>query len=240
MAGLGWVMLQVCAGAHTLMHKDFDPVRIIDEIEAYGIASIMMVPAMIMAVLNVPGIEERDFSKLKQMFYGASPITEPVLRRAIKVFGCEFVQMYGMTETTGTVVDLSAEDHKRALSGTPELLRSVGRPSMGVEVKVVDRSGNKVGAGEIGEILVKSPTNMTGYHNLPEETQKTLTDGWVHTGDAGYLDAEGYIYLKDRIKDMVISGGENIYPVEIENVLGDRGIQRRIHILPVGQEFIEC
>jgi acyl-CoA synthetase (AMP-forming)/AMP-acid ligase II len=127
--------------------------------------------------------------------------------------------MYGMTETTGTVVNLSPEDHRAALAGKPELLRSCGRPSVGAQIKIVDMEGMDVATGEVGEIWVKSDTNMLGYYNLPEATAANLTDGWVHTGDAGYLDEGGYLYLKDRIKDMVVSGAENIYPVEVENAV---------------------
>lgn len=217
--GAGSVIASIYNGQHTLLHRVFDPVQLLDDMERYPVTSIFMVPAMIMAVLQVPGVEQRDFSKLETMFYGASPISETVLRRAIEVFQCEFVQMYGMTETTGTVVNLSPGDHRRALAGKPELLRSCGRPSVGVDIRIMDTAGNEVGTGEVGEIWVKSDTNMLCYYNLPDATAANLTDGWVHTGDAGYLDEEGYLYLKDRIKDMVVSGGENIYPVEVENTL---------------------
>ena len=217
--GAGSVVAGIYNGQHTLLHRVFDPVQVLDDMETHPVTSIFMVPAMIMAILQVPGVEQRDFSKLETMFYGASPISETVLRRAIEVFQCEFIQMYGMTETTGTVVNLSPADHRRALAGKPELLRSCGRPSLGVEIKIMDSTGNEVGTGEVGEIWVRSDTNMLCYYNLPEATAANLTDGWVHTGDAGYLDDEGYLYLKDRIKDMVVSGGENIYPVEVENAL---------------------
>jgi acyl-CoA synthetase (AMP-forming)/AMP-acid ligase II len=217
--GAGSMLASIYNGQHTLLHRIFDPVKILDDMETYPVTSIFMVPAMIMAVLQVPGVEQRDFSKLKTMFYGASPISETVLRQAIEVFQCEFIQMYGMTETTGTVVNLSPDDHRRALAGKPELLRSCGRPSVGVEIKIMNTRGNEVSTGDVGEIWVKSDTNMLCYYNLPEATAANLTDGWVHTGDAGYLDDEGFLYLKDRIKDMVVSGGENIYPVEVENAV---------------------
>ncbi|CAA0119163.1 Long-chain-fatty-acid--CoA ligase FadD13 [Halioglobus japonicus] len=217
--GAGSAVAGIYNGQHTILHRVFDPMQILNDMEAYPVTSIFMVPAMIMAVLQVPDIEQRDFSRLKTMFYGASPISETVLRRAIEVFQCEFIQMYGMTETTGTVVSLSPGDHRRALAGKPELLRSCGRPSVGVEIKIMDTEGVEVETGEVGEIWVKSDTNMLCYYNLPEATTANLTDGWIHTGDAGYLDDEGYLYLKDRIKDMVVSGGENIYPVEVENAL---------------------
>tara|TARA_R110002124_G_scaffold11952_3_gene56706 strand:- start:10334 stop:11887 length:1554 start_codon:yes stop_codon:yes gene_type:complete len=234
--GAGSVVASIYNGQHTLLHRVFDPVQVLDDMERYPVTSIFMVPAMIMAVLQVPGIEQRDFSKLETMFYGASPISETVLRRAIEVFKCEFIQMYGMTETTGTVATLSPGDHRRALAGKPELLRSCGRPSVGVEISIVDTAGNEVDTGEVGEIRVKSDTNMLCYYNLPEATAANLTDGWLHTGDAGYVDDEGYLYLKDRIKDMVVSGGENIYPVEVENTLAKLEVVADVAVIGVPDE----
>ena len=217
--GTGSLVMGIYAGQHTLLHRTFDPTQVVNDMETYPVAGVFLVPAMIMAMLQITGIEQRDFSKLKQVLYGASPISDTLLRQALGVFKCDFIQMYGMTETTGSVINLSAEDHRRALDGKPELLRSCGRPSVGVKVRVMDTEGNPVATDEIGEIWIKSDSNMLGYHNLPDATTSCLTDGWVHTGDAGYLDADGYLYLKDRIKDMVVSGGENIYPVEVENAL---------------------
>lgn len=217
--GVGSMIYNLCMGMHTLMHRSFDPARVIADMEKHPVCNIFMVPAMIMACLQLPDIGQRDFSQLRQIFYGASPISESVLRRALEIFQCDFIQMYGMTETTGTVVNLSADDHRAALAGRPELLRSCGRASVGAEVKVVDAAGAELPAGEIGEIWLRSDTNMLSYYKLPEASAANLSDGWVHTGDAGFMDEQGYLFLKDRIKDMVVSGGENIYPVEVENVL---------------------
>ena len=219
--GAASILLRIFGGVHILLHKSFNPEHVISDIENHTIANIFMVPAMIMAILNIPGIENRDFSKLSQIFYGASPISESVLRRAMTVFKCEFIQLYGMTETTGAATNLSAADHRKAVSGHPEILRSCGRPSLGIDIKIMDFDGQEVSTGEIGEIWIKSPTNMLHYYNIPKATAKNLTDGWVHTGDAGYKDEEGYIFLKDRIKDMVVSGAENIYPVEVENTVAE-------------------
>ncbi|WP_170287299.1 long-chain-fatty-acid--CoA ligase [Halioglobus maricola] len=234
--GTGSIVYNVSHGMHTLMHRVFDPARIVDDIETHGVNNIFMVPAMIMAVLQLPNIEQRDFSKLKQVFYGASPISESVLRRALDIFQCDFIQMYGMTETTGTVVNLTADDHRKALDGRPELLRSCGRPSVGGKAKVVDSAGAEVPTGDIGEIWLHSDTNMLSYYNLPEATAANLTDGWVHTGDAGYMDEEGYLYLKDRMKDMVVSGGENIYPVEVENALAKHEAVQDVAVIGVPDE----
>lgn len=217
--GAGSVIMGLFSGQEALLHKAFDPMPLLHDLENYPVSQIFMVPAMIGALLQVPDIKQRDFSQLRAIFYGASPISESLLRSALEVFQCDFVQMYGMTETTGTVVNLSARDHKLALDSRPELLRAAGRPSLGVQAKIVDPDGQQLPAGEVGELLIKADTNMLSYHNLPEATAETLTDGWVHTGDAGYIDEQGYIFLKDRIKDMVVSGAENIYPVEVENAI---------------------
>lgn len=231
--GMGSMVFSIYKGLHTLLHRSFDPQQFVDDIEQYPVSNVFMVPAMIMAILQLPDIEGRDFSNLNQVFYGASPISESILRRALAVFECDFIQMYGMTETTGTVINLSADDHRKALAGKPELLRSCGRPSVGAEVKVMDRNGEELPAGEIGEIWLRSDTVMQHYYNLPEATAASLTDGWVHTGDAGYLDTEGYLYLKDRIKDMVVSGGENIYPVEVENAIAQHDAVADVAVIGV-------
>lgn len=231
--GAGSVLIATYCGTEIILHTAFDPTRVIDDIENLPINSIFMVPAMIMAVLSLPDIEKRDFSGLKTIYYGASPISEAVLRQAMDIFGCDFLQMYGMTETTGTVVNLTPADHMRALAGEPGLLLSCGRPSVGAEIRIMDLDGREVATGEVGELWVMSDTNMQSYYNMPSETAKNLTDGWVHTGDAGYVDAEGYIYLKDRMKDMVVSGGENIYPVEVENALAHHPVIADVAVIGV-------
>ena len=175
-----------------------------------------MIQALIHQVAN---IGQRDFSRLRCITYGAAPISTGLLSEAVEVFDCEFVQYFGQTETCGGVLSLTWPDHQKALSGQPGLLLSCGRVMAGVSIKVTDEESNELPNGETGELTIKSDTNMLSYWKLPEATQKTLRDGWVHTGDAGYLDAQGYVFLRDRIKDMVVSGGENIYPAEVEKVL---------------------
>ena len=224
--GVGGLIISINCGQHMILHQEFNPKAVVDDLHRYGVKGIFMVPAMIAAVLNVPSIESKPFTELEQIYYGAAPISESLLKKAMQVFGADFVQMYGMTETTGTISTLSAEDHKRAISGKPELLRSCGRPSAGAKMKIIDTDGNELPVGEVGEFCIKADCVMMGYYQLPEQTATTLIDGWLHTGDAGYCDDEGYFYLKDRIKDMVVSGGENIYPAEVENILsGHENIQ---------------
>ena len=173
-----------------------------------------------MALLATPDIAAADLSSLDTIFYGASPIAEDVLVRCLDAFGCRFAQVYGMTETTGAIVLLAHDDHD---PGGPRqhLLRAAGKPLADVELRIVDPdTGIEAPAWTVGEVCTRSAFNMLGYWDKPDDTARTITDdGWLHTGDAGYLDKGGYLYLHDRIKDMVVSGGENIYPAEVENVL---------------------
>lgn len=177
--GAGSLISALVQGQHAIVHESFDPMKFLDDIENNPVETIFAVPAMLMFILQIPGIEKRDFSGLKQIGYGASPISEPLLRQAIEVFQCDFTQMYGMTETAGYGVSLVQNDHLKALAGEPGLLRSCGRASIGACVKVVDGSGNEVTPGETGEIWLKSGANMLEYFNMPEATAKELTDGWI-------------------------------------------------------------
>ncbi len=218
--GIGTLLLPILAGASVVLHSSFNPMAVVDDLENHKIDNMFIVPAMIMAILDyVPNIEQRDFSSLRQLLYGASPISTGLLERALKIFKCDFYQCYGMTETTGTIVSLSPEDHITALKECPELLQSCGRPQAGVEVKVIDAAGKTLSTGETGELLIRSEANMLCYYNRADATAETLINGWIHTGDSAIIDDQGYIFLRDRIKDMIVSGGENIYPIEIENVL---------------------
>lgn len=218
--GLGTAIVALLAGGGVVLHRVFDPAAVADALENQGITAVFMVPLMIQALIHgVADINQRDFSQLKRITYGAAPISESLLSEAILVFDCEFVQYFGQTETCGGVLSLAWPDHQKALAGRPELLRSCGRSMAGVDLKVCDEDGNELPDGETGEFVVRSDTNMNSYWKLPQETGKTLKGGWIHTGDAGYVDESGYAFLRDRIKDMVVSGGENIYPVEVEAVL---------------------
>ena len=160
-------------------------------------------------------IAKTDFSRLKYILYGAAPIPLELLRQCIAMFGAGFIQAYGMTETTGTICMLPPEDH--SVEGNTRM-RSAGKPLPGVEVEVRDASGAGLPVGEIGELYTRSSSNMLGYWKLPEATASTMSsDGWIATGDVGYLDEDGYVYIYDRAKDMIISGGENVYPAEVES-----------------------
>lgn len=213
--GTGWGISGLYAGAQNIVMPEFDPGLVLDFISRFRISKMFMVPAAMQIVVRDPRAKETDFSCLKYMLYGASPIPLDLLRECMDVFGCGFAQMYGMTETTGTVVALPPEDHDPAGN---ERMRSAGKALPGVEISIRDDNGNDLPPREVGEICVRSVQNMAGYWNLPDATASTIgADGWLRTGDAGYMDEDGYVYIHDRVKDMIISGGENIYPAEVEN-----------------------
>ncbi len=216
-SGTGTGIGTMVAGTNSIVLPEYDPTRALDLIESYNISKIFLVPAAIQILLNHPRVEDVDFSRLKYVTYGASPIPLELMREAMRVLGCGFVQMYGMTETSGTIVALDPEDH--VPEGSPKM-RSVGTPLPGVEIKIIDEDGEDVPANTVGEIATRSSKNMSRYWRNPEATAETIdADGWLRTGDAGYLDDDGYLYIHDRVKDMIISGGENIYPAEVENAL---------------------
>jgi fatty-acyl-CoA synthase len=212
-------MTAIAAGATLVIHAQVDPIAILDSMEKDLIVTAGLVPAVIQFLVNVPGVERRSFPELRFISYGASPIAEPVLRRAMATFNCGFLQGYGMTELAGACCVLSEHDHRLALEGKPHLLASTGRAIPGCAVKVVDSDGKAVAPGEIGEIVVRGDSVMVGYWQLPEATKAAIKDGWLHTGDAGSLDSDGYLTIRDRVKDMIVSGAENVYPAEIEAVL---------------------
>ncbi len=222
--GGGWATAGMYDGCTSVIVRELDPTALVGMFGQYGITHAFLVPVALQFMLMVPGVEDADFSSLQVMVYGASPISDDVLARSIEVFKCKFWQAYGMTESTGTVVNLPPEDHD--LNGpNTHRLRSCGVAGPGVELRIVDVDATTdtaidVPTGEVGEIWVRTRQVMKGYWNLPEETAKAITpEGWLRTGDAGYVDDDGYLYIHDRVKDMIVSGGENVYPAEVENVL---------------------
>lgn len=219
--GSGYGMSTFAVGGHTVLVREVNPPELVKMVAQYRVTHTFFVPAVVQMLLQVPGVEESDWSSMELLMYGASPMGEALLRRALQVMQCRFIQAYGMTETAGTVVDLFPEDH---VPDGPKarLLGSIGQALPWVELRIVEpNSGADVPAGEVGEIWVRSAMVMKGYWNNEPATRQALVDGgWLRTGDAAFMDKEGYIFLFDRYKDMVISGGENIYPAEVENALG--------------------
>jgi acyl-CoA synthetase (AMP-forming)/AMP-acid ligase II len=222
-AGIGVALLAASKGGMSVLYPDFDPPAVVAAIAEHRITHAFLVPAMIQFMLQAPGAGEADYSSLRGISYGASPIPETVLVNAMRTFKCGFTQVYGLTETTGAITRLATEDHDPE-GPKKHLLRSAGKPIDGVELRVVDAAGRDCPEGEVGEIWIRSAQNMKRYWADPKATGEAFVDrqspglSWFRSGDAGYL-REGYLYLHDRIKDMIISGGENIYPAEVENAL---------------------
>ena len=219
--GTSYALLALTAGAHIHVMRLPDPAAALEMLERERITHTFYVPALMAAMLQVPGMAERDYSSLTALSYGASPMPLPVMRACLKVFPGVMHQVYGMTEQCGVVSSLGPEDH--ADPAREHLLVSAGTPIHGIEIEIRDpATGEPVPTGEPGEIWVRSQQVMGGYWGNPEATAAAITeDGWLRSGDGGHMDAEGYVYVTDRIKDMIISGGENIYPAEIERVLAE-------------------
>ncbi len=218
--GCGYGSSTMTVGGHTILLREVNPARIIDLIEKYKVTHTFLVPTVVQALLEIAPEKDADLSSMQLLMYGAAPMGDVLLRRAMDVLGCQFMQAYGMTETAGTVVVLPPSDHQPK-GPKASLLNSVGRALPWVDLRVVDpQTMADVATGQVGEIWLRSEMLMQGYWNKPNDTADTLlAGGWLRTGDAAYLDDEGYIYLFDRFKDLIISGGENIYPAEVENVL---------------------
>jgi long-chain acyl-CoA synthetase len=217
--GGGWATAGMYHGCTTVIMRNPDPMGLAALIEEHRITHAFLVPALLAFMLFTPDLDKADLSSMEVVVYGASPISEDILKQSVALFGCKFWQAYGLTETTGAIVNLPPEDHDPD-GPNAHRLRSCGVPGPGVELRIVDEDGNEVPeVGDVGEILVRSPQVMAGYWRNEAETEKAIVDGWFHTGDAGYFDADGYLYIHDRVKDMIVSGGENVYPAEVENVL---------------------
>jgi len=218
-AGVGVGLLTATRGGSSVLYPDFDPALAVAAIAEHRITHAFLVPAMIQFMLQAPGAARADYSSLRGISYGASPISEKVLIDALRTFKCDFMQVYGLTETTGAITLLPPGDHDPD-GPKKHLLRSAGKPIDNVELRVVEPGGDKACAeGTVGEVWIRSPQNMKGYWGNAKATASVfMGEGWFRSGDAGYL-KDGYLFLHDRIKDMIISGGENIYPAEVENVL---------------------
>ncbi len=232
--GTGWGIVGLYNGAKGVVAREFDPFRVLDFIEHERISKMFMVPAALQIVVRQPRAREVDYSRMKYILYGASPIPLDLLRECMEVFGCGFCQQYGMTETCGTIVYLPPEDHDPAGNAR---MRAAGLPMPGVELKIIDGDGNSLPPNTVGEVATRSVANMAGYWRLDEATQATVgADGWLRTGDAGYLDEDGYLFIHDRVKDMIISGAENIYPAEVESAVYGHPAVAEVAVIGVPDE----
>lgn len=203
-------------GTHVML-PGFEPSATLSILESESINAVLLVPTMIQMLVDHPEASRMRLGALRQMIYGASPISESLLGRALDWLPhARFLQAYGQTEMSPVVSILGPQWHE---SGSRSKLRSAGRAALGTEVRIVDTDGHEVPRGTVGEIIARGPGVMLGYWNDPEQTARSLRNGWVHTGDAAYMDEDGFIYVVDRLKDMIVSGGENVYSAEVENAL---------------------
>lgn len=209
----------VLGGFHVFMDK-FEPRRLLELIQQHKVTAILLVPTMINMILDLPDAGDYDLSSLRRVMYGASPMPVERLKAAIALFGPVTQHLYGQTETSPFLTAVRLRDN--VTDGDEKQMRklgSCGQEIVGVEVRVVDGDGRQVAPGEVGEVIARGPNVMLGYWKRPEETAAALVDGWVHTGDIATVDEDNYIYIMDRAKDMIITGGENVFCPEVENAL---------------------
>jgi acyl-CoA synthetase (AMP-forming)/AMP-acid ligase II len=213
LGGAGWAIWAMQEGASLVVVREIVPEALLKTIVEQRIETALLVPAVMLFLTELPQSRSADFSAFKHITYGTAPISPDLLRRSLETFKCRFSQIYGLTETSGPFTALTHEHH------AGERLLSCGRPMFGAQARVVDANDRDLPPYEIGEILYRGESLMTGYWNRPTETEDVMRGGWFHSGDAGFIDEDGFIFIKDRIKDMIVSGSENIYPAEVEAVL---------------------
>jgi long-chain acyl-CoA synthetase len=213
----------------------FDPQAVLEKVQRDRITTMVLIPTMINFLLHYPKLADYDLSSLRHITYGASPIAPEVLKKAIQVFGCEFGQGYGLTEASPLLTALTFQDHKEALADEKKAKRlaSCGKAVPGVDVRVVKDDGTDVQPGEVGEIIARGPNIMKGYWKRDAETAAAVREGWLYTGDLATVDEAGYLYLVDRKKDMIVSGGENVFSTEVEAVIYEHPAVKEAAVIPV-------
>jgi acyl-CoA synthetase (AMP-forming)/AMP-acid ligase II len=213
LGGAGWAIWSMQEGATLVILREVAPELLLKTMVEQRIETALLVPAVMLFLCELPQSRTADFSALKHITYGTAPISPDVLGRSIDTFKCRFSQIYGLTETTGPFTSLAHEHH------VAEKLASCGRPMFGARAKIVDQDGKELPPYEVGELVYQGESLMSGYWARERETDEVIRDGWFRTGDAGYVDKDGFFFIKDRLKDMIVSGSENIYPAEVEAVL---------------------
>jgi acyl-CoA synthetase (AMP-forming)/AMP-acid ligase II len=211
--GAGWALWAMQRGSTAIIVRETTPGPLLDAIVEQKVETALLAPTLMLFLTELPQARTADFSALRHITYGTAPISPDLLHRCLDIFKCRFSQLYGLTETTGPFTSLPHEYH------AGERLLSCGRPMFGGRARVVDTNDNDLPPYEVGEILYQGENLMAGYWGRAEATAQATRGGWFHTGDAGYMDEDGFIFLKDRIRDMIVSGGENVYPAEVEAVL---------------------
>jgi acyl-CoA synthetase (AMP-forming)/AMP-acid ligase II len=214
-AGVNVGIMGLAQACRIVIEKDMIPAKVLTTISAEKINHAFFAPAIILMLMMTPEMANADLTSMRTVSYGASPIAEDLLVKASARFGCGFLQFYGMTETAGAGAYLQPDAHDPALGK----LRSCGKAWPGVDVKLAKADGAPVAVGDVGEVWIRGGMVMKGYWRRPEATSEAIVDGWMRTGDAAYQDADGFFFIYDRVKDMIVSGGENVYPAEVENAL---------------------
>ena len=235
--GFGAFFSCIYAGATNVLARIFEPNMIAKLMSETKVTNALLVPVMIKLICMTEGIEHFDFSSLKHIQYGGSPISADTLMKAYKIFNCYFTQVYGLTESAGVGCSLRFDDHAQILTAENadnKLLLSAGKPSLGIQMKIVDDDGNELSANDPGEVLIKGENISSGYWHTEEENKKMFTAGnWLQTGDIGYFDEEGYLFLIDRKNDKIVSKGVNIFPAEVERVLEQHPQIREVAVVAV-------
>jgi fatty-acyl-CoA synthase len=219
-AGFGTVLKGIVRGMTSLILPQFDPATTLEWFRR-GLTGVFLVPTMIDSILRLPGMKREDFASLRSVFYGAAPMSPALLQRAIAMMDCDFFNGFGAGTEAAMQTVLTPEDHVRALQGATHLLGSIGRPGYSIDLQIWDDDGNEVERGQVGEIVTRSDMVMSGYLGQPELSERAVVNGWFRGGDLAWQDEEGYLYLAGRKSDMIIRGGENVYPIEIETVLSE-------------------
>lgn len=236
-ANSGAMFTCLLAGRTNVIVRSFTPEGVMEAIEKQKVTATLIVPTMIQMLTDHPDFRTADLSSLKMIMYGASPISEALLARAIEGLPhTEFHQLYGMTELSPLATHLPWDQHTGDAATKKGRTRACGRAAIGCEVRIVDADHKPVARGVVGEVAVTGPNVMMGYWERPEETAKAVIDGWMHTGDGGYMDEDGYVYLVDRVKDMIISGGENVYSMEVENVIAQHPAVAQCAVIGIPSE----
>lgn len=234
-AGPTWY-ITLAAGTHVILPK-FEPDSVMAAIAEHRVTNVVLVPTMINMLMNHPGLKDHDLSSVRTCVYGGSPMPEPIMQAAMKhlpTWG--FHQIYGMTETAGYATAFKWRDHLEAVAHHPQRMKSAGRPVTGMQVRIARHDDTECAVGENGEIQIRGDNVMTRYFNNAEASKEVLKGGWMRSGDAGYIDADGFLYVADRIKDMIVSGGENVYSVDVERALYQHKAIREAAVIGIPSE----
>jgi len=230
LVGIGLSLQLLYSGVTLLIERQFDPARVLKAIKDSRPTILVVVPAIIQILLDHPDADATDFSSIRLVMYAGSPISLGLIKRALQKMPCEFMQFYGATETSGAVTLLRPDQHDLS---NEEHLKSCGTPLALITLRIVDEQGQDTPTGVPGELLVRSPALAVGYWRMPEATKAVLRDGWYRTGDIAYRDEKGLYYIYDRAKDMIVSGGENVYSAEVESVLSTHPAVRAVAVIGV-------